>query len=1112
MKIKNLLKKLFFVSGTIAVCFATIFSTAKVWTSQNKNNSNKSSSAVSFIDSDAYIKHLLENGGLPEADYSLLDHYPIFSENQMTSDLCWIYSSSKALELSLMVQRQEYYNFSEMGTALLGNLNGINNINDTGDFKKYNMITQNYGVIHGSDLSNDSFIDINNDNAKNYNSVIENADKTFMENIKPILISEDVFFGSRSQEERILILKQYIVEFGGFYSGLRTGKISYSDNSYTEILPDPNKPNSPLDNITSPDKAIKQPHAVCIVGWDEKKGWIALNSWGRSALDYETFYIPYDVGHVYETASGYICLECNSVSLTNSSAKAFSQEILTGSNSLKNLFISGEEISLSYKISDKIEFDEVYVNIYSGEQNVTNSFSLDFSEDKIFNLSSLPEKQESYASEYTIRFYANEKLFSMASFYVYSGTELSYVELVKGNTSVDSIQLNNTLSSGKSVATYLVSSGGISDVDFKLNIAILETMQADSNVTAVAGKVYETNFTSGDVSNKQENSSISLSINPQLTGTQCQYTVSIYGLTKNNAGKLIEFSIVLTSLKTGCETEYNFKFFISTNQSATTASLNSIAYELNGGKNSKQNITRYPNYQQESSMTEFLLETPTREDSAEFLGWYLDAEYKNAISKISQELAGDIVLYAKWKEEEKSYFSLNFEISSLLGYGETAETEYSVEDIITYGDSVNLTLSYLPNTAILAGYNFHAKYHYYLDGKEVSSATLNEAGDTKINNSFKNLSSGQHKATINVIMVISRSFSVSLTKEISFSVSQKLLSAEKTEFEYKYDRTYHTPKLNLVGVLSEDDGVVANLQPLEEKNNISEKDVGIYEYKITGINNSNYIFAEENIVVMKITQADFFINFTVGSVLTYIGAPQKLTYNQTNTGDDLVEVRFSYYRVGSSAEISSSDFKNVGTYKVVPSIASKNYKLTSSEEYIFSITKAKAKIIFNDIEERYTVAPNNRKKITYKIEGLVGSDTASCLNINSYSDGLSAKNSGSYPITGSCTSENYDITIVNGTYKILGYYRVYYTLPNGKVYEEIVDDGFNPKGISKEIYKKPFLSKLVYDKELVQGDGDLVVKVSYVSYTWLFITIISVSVIVVAYFVLTRQIRRMKNR
>ena len=80
MKIKNLLKKLFFVSGTIAVCFATIFSTAKVWTSQNKNNSNKSSSAVSFIDSDAYIKHLLENGGLPEADYSLLDHYPIFSE------------------------------------------------------------------------------------------------------------------------------------------------------------------------------------------------------------------------------------------------------------------------------------------------------------------------------------------------------------------------------------------------------------------------------------------------------------------------------------------------------------------------------------------------------------------------------------------------------------------------------------------------------------------------------------------------------------------------------------------------------------------------------------------------------------------------------------------------------------------------------------------------------------------------------------------------------------------------------------------------------------------------------------------------------------------------
>ncbi len=1104
MKKNRLLSKIIIFATIISACLAVIFSAVKLDFKNNNTQNQKTSSAVSFIDSDGYIRELLGQTNEVSSKYNLVDTYPIFGENQTNSNLCWIYSSSKALETALMVQKNLYYNFSEIGTALLGYKNGVCLLNDMGDFKKFNMITQNYGLIHENDLNNDVFDYVNETNFENFSNAINLTDENFMDSIKPILISEDNFFISLNLDEKKLVLKRFIMQYGGFYSGLNTGKITNSDNIYTEILPDPNKPTNPLDSVVSPDKAIKTPHAVCIIGWDDEKGWLALNSWGRSSLDYQTFYIPFEVNHVYGTASSYICEKDNDIiTLSNSSASEFSQDIKNSNTTTKNLFVNGEEIKLDYKISESYDFYEVYVNIFSGTEDVTRCFDLDFSENGIFKLNSLSENLSKYSGEYQIRFYVKDELIKIENFYVYTGTELSYVELIKGASEVDSVQLSNIFLSSNKSATYYVSSGGSNDTDFRLGLVVPETILIQGNVIAEAGKVYEIVTTSDESESKQEISSVSVSLNPQST----RFELSIYGLTRGNSGKLIEITVKLTSKSTGYECEYNFKFFISSNIEVTTKDANYISYVIGDGKNSEQNISKYPDYSKEDIITEFVLKAPSSLGSSEFLGWYLDSEFTNQITKIDSNLTGDLVLYAKWKESELNYFEADFSIDSVLHYGEKSEMKYNSTDEIIYGDSVNILLNFSPNEEILAGYNYYVRYVYYLDNKDISFGILKQAEQIKFLNDFSKLAAGEHKASIIITMN-----SISVTKEISFSVSKRIVSVNFSETEIQYDRNFHSPKMDLNNVLLEDSDVSAiyEIEGYQELNGV--KEVGTYTFIVTGISNLNYKISENQITTLKITEADFYIIWQTQGTLTYSGYAQKINYTQSNTGDDLVEVGFKYYIVGNDTELSQNDFKNVGTYRVVASITSKNYKLAGITEEIFTIQPKKITITFDNIEERYTVAPNNRKKISYKINGLVGADTASSLIVSYSCEGLTAESSGTYPITGRCTSQNYEASIVNGTYKILGFYHVYYTLPNGEVYDEIVDDGYAPKGITRDIYKAPFLSKIVYDKELVQGDGDLTVKVSYKSYVWLFITGIVVAVIVVAYLIITKNIRRMKNR
>ncbi len=67
-----------------------------------------------------------------------------------------------------------------------------------------------------------------------------------------------------------------------------------------------------------------------------------------------------------------------------------------------------------------------------------------------------------------------------------------------------------------------------------------------------------------------------------------------------------------------------------------------ITYELNGGELSEDNVTSYIH----GKLPE--LADPASRDGYLFQGWYLDAEYTEAIEDLSAHVNQDITIYAKW--------------------------------------------------------------------------------------------------------------------------------------------------------------------------------------------------------------------------------------------------------------------------------------------------------------------------------------------------------------------------------------------------------------------------------------------------------------------------------
>ena len=104
---------------------------------------------------------------------------------------------------------------------------------------------------------------------------------------------------------------------------------------------------------------------------------------------------------------------------------------------------------------------------------------------------------------------------------------------------------------------------------------------------------------------------------------------------------------------------YCIKAFTSNN----VKKIYTISYELDGGKNDTANPTEYS-----TGNEKITLKAPTKKGYT-FEGWFLDSEYKDAITEIPADATQNYVLYAKWKMDN-NYDELAYQNKDVIADGE----------------------------------------------------------------------------------------------------------------------------------------------------------------------------------------------------------------------------------------------------------------------------------------------------------------------------------------------------------------------------------------------------------------------------------------------------------
>ena len=1140
MKIISLKKRLFLAVSTM---FACIILACSIFIIASKKEDTETIAVGNYSNNAQFISSLVNTYKYYPPTYSILDYYPLAAENQTISKYCWIYASLKTLESSFMIQKNEYHNFSEMGTAYLNFTKETipnNNIElkfmdlGGGKFDDFLTCSKKHGLVYENSFSNDLYFDINESNYENYNYINDYVDETIMKGVVNIDFSLDPNFAQVfSSDVKIQVLKEYITNYGGVFAGIDPGIIINENSIYVRTSE---------TSYSENDGYISRSHAVCLVGWNSN-AFLALNSWG--AL-YDLFWIPFENTNIFADLHGYvfndtITSKLSDISSTAGGIDGFSSKVNNRFIDQKNLFIKGEKISLEYQVNDIDNFNKIFIYIYKGTEDVTDKFLIEFFEED--NRIKISANNSATSSDgYIIKFYDNNTLIGFRDLYVFYGNELSYVQLVYGDKdkTKDSVLFNNNFASGIYSQTYYFYSEYNISCFLDLYLPRFNSYNKNNNFI-VSKDVYE--IVNGELI---ANSSIyTFDVD---TGTKSNFfRVKIENLSDNNEGKTILIKIKLASRITSATTDYYFIFNINSAIEVSTSNSHRIVYNMDGGNNNLLNINRYPNYElvDLNDINGYKLLNPSKYNS-DFIGWYLDPKFTVAITEIGpnisdllgkipyydenmnllgyysqllkKEYIDDIVIYAKWESVDVEYFDIEFDIEKITSHSNSVKN-YTGQTII-YGDSVTLKLVFTPFTDNLTSYKYITEYEYYFENQLVSYEYLDEAGESvEFLNSYwnDNLVCGSYTANVVVTMIISHQFSVEKEMTLTYTVDKKrdvTVSYDANTLEYTYDKKEHIPTVSFKGVYNED---LDQIQSDFEFNRSYALFAGKYYYNIKSINNSNYELLQINNpdTELIIYQKELSINYS-NTEKVYNGDFQFPDYTISGTIDD-------EYVSGVFAEkqtLSQLNMKNVGEYEVLlVGVSDSNYKLRGdiSPDCIFKITKASITISFDDITERFTVAPNNRKQVTWRVDGQLY-DPEDSLGITYFTNGENATASGKYSIMGYLTgtntvNSNYDITFNDGVYTILGYYYVYYTLPNGEIYVETVEEGQNPVGITEDVYKLPLFSKFEYDKELV-GNGltDLTVKVTVTSYAWAVWIGAGVCTIVVLYLTLTRNERKNKTR
>lgn len=1098
--VKNILKSIFMPAFMLAILLSATFS---IPLRKNRLNESHASQITASV-----VTNVLGISATPAEYYDLTDDYFLYSEDQTTSELCWVYSSMKVLESSLMVQTGEWHNFSEVGTAYLAAYHGETSaLNTTGFFEDFSTTTKLYGLIYENDFSNEKYFElanVSNDDLDNYEYVLDYARKDISNSVDAVSISENESFKKLSAEEKQAFIKKYITKYGGLFVGLKVDENNdgaIEKYSYESVREDRSKTVNMFNpsRIEDSGKPLNGDHAVAIIGWDNECGFLALNSWGSS---YSKFYIPFGYEHLYSTLYGYVINGQNDkIEISETTAEEFSQDIMPSSNNLKNLFCYGEDVTLKLAVRGTSNFKNVQVKVFKGTEDVTKLFLITYNDSQsIVNLHLIDSTSSRVGGTYVIQVIEGvDTLLGTQDLFVFTGAEIQSLALTKegASTSESILLMNSYLNSDYSETFY------INDISpYTMTFGMLDI---NSSLTTLESLEYEivgaaVSYVSDGITIRDD-----LDITIQAnTGTSydVKNTYEIYIPSRYDyRGKLISFKIKVKSnqseYKTLFSQEYAINIFVGVaDPNVKTQNSNSIQYVMNGGRNSTSNIQRYPNYTVDPSVTGFVLENPTK-NGERFIGWYTTSDFSGtAVKEINSAFSGNLILYACWEEQDVEYIDATLKVHSVKDYNGDAK---AVTNII-YGDSVKLEYD-LKELSALTGFNYSATYYYYVNGVQTSKTEISQ-GSQKIyfDINFPHLKATSYHVAVVMEIAISHNKTERVTEVLDFEVGKKEVLFNYVNIEETYNAAGHLPSISV----DEDSIYEEDLLTFKFTLSDTEKvNAGTYDFSVKEINNSNYFFDGTKKGTLTINKRPLTLTWKSDKV-TYNGKSQIPEYELGGfAGSDVLEVLIK----------TDAEMINVGTYTVSVdelSLSSENYTLNNVKPCEFEIKPATIRIAFTSVDDRVAVSPEYRKRSTYSIHGTLYDDFAD-LKFSVVCAGYEATESGMYKITGSYDNPNYVVEFIDGVYTLFGYYFVTYTLPNGEIYKERVEANEDPIGITDEIYPISKLEKLIYSEELKNnGNHDLFVEVKVKSYTWAVIVGLVIFAFGAIYWFATRKQRRNK--
>ena len=1135
------MKKIFKRLSGIILCFLMLFSIAFIDTAKKQENSEIKGSGYYYENSETYLNDLIVSSEEIPSKYNLADFYPLVNENQKESSFCWIYASAKSLESAFMVQRNEFYNFSETALAYLSYAETADNFgayavfNSGGNFTDFVRIYQDYGLVLESDFSNEEFADINYKTYKDYYYVKDHATKELNSFIKPYYFSTLSGYTGVTSSAKIKIIKKFVKMYGSVFAAIEGSDMIggergcfYDDNSATNITRDVYSFYD-YDRSSHKNKQSYQPlgenHAISIIGWNddiefgaEKGAFLAMNSWGYEQNSIRLFYIPYTYTSVLGDCGTFICEgDTETISIESASHSSFTSSILKSSKQVDNFFAYDDEIWINYEV--KLEsLDNLDVKISSGSRSFNSLFTVTTDNETKTVKVKLNNSAGFYGGNYTISFYNGGSLVGKRNLFIYSGTEINYIKS-RTEQGRDTYGLDNASLNADNIVTFNVPSikagGGVATYYLEFNRSPLSSYNTillsnkasqiiiaeEQNPTSVSDvKIISSGDRSLETKYTQEQL-ISGLFRPHLMSEQGNIFRLQVGAQQGETINLSEFNNCLIQFKLkiasilyeDCEKEYIVNLFISDRYSASTSNLYSIFYNLNGGENNEGNITKYPRYAPavqgdticDPDMTSFELLNPTKVGSV-FSGWFLDEDFTRQIDRIDSSMFGNVTLYAKWESLNTNYFDISLNLEGVKDYNQNSK---DLAERIIYGDSINLKFVFTRN-APLENNTYTIQYFFYgtdLIDEYFSEDDINaienssdKKGNKYFNLNFPKLRSGNHTFKVKVKVVINGLLEVVKETSIAVSVDKKMVVFGFTDLSQEYNGYNQFPTVSMIEDFYAEDYAVGHHGDLYNLTcGVESKNAGEYNFYIADVLNKNYTF-DANADSSKCV-----FNITKKVIRLEWNEDFSPVYDGQNHFPEYEPVGII---LGDSVafEFNISECKNAGTYSVYilpETITNNNYTVDPNTDFDFEfeIKKSKIKIIMHSVEDRIQTKPEKRAEPTFTVVGTYYSVEDLQLSIST--EAFKASKSGNYTISCVVGNSNYEAEVEKATYTLTGYYNVYYQLSNGKVYTERVEEGKLPVGLTKDQLGVSKFSKVSYSDDYLITGSDIYVEVDYKDYT-----------------------------